>query len=102
MPASKGREKRDLSVFDPVPGCADLCQAIGVAKGESTEGRVGGSEWDGSAEGPAAPGREMETVVLLCLLAAVWTSWFWSFLVLWALAESVAILRRWEGMIRGA
>ena len=38
----------------------------------------------------------MEAVVSLCLLAAVWTSWFWVFLVLWALAESVVILRRWE------
>ena len=44
----------------------------------------------------------METVVLLCLLAAVWTSWFWAFLVLWALAESVVVLRRWEGLLRGA
>jgi hypothetical protein len=40
--------------------------------------------------------------IALLFLAAVWTSWFWNFLVLWALAESVAILRRWEGLIRGA
>jgi hypothetical protein len=38
----------------------------------------------------------MEVVVLLCLVAAVWTSYFWAFLVLWALVESVVILRRWE------
>ena len=44
----------------------------------------------------------MEIVVLLCLLTAAWASWFWSFLVLWSLAGSVVILRRWEGLIRGA
>jgi hypothetical protein len=44
----------------------------------------------------------MESIVLLCFLAAVWTRWFWSVLILWALAESVLILRRWEGLIRGA
>ena len=38
----------------------------------------------------------MEIVVLLCAVAAIWTSWFWSFLLLWSLAESVLILRRWE------
>ena len=40
-------------------------------------------------------------IVLLCLVTAVWTSWFWSFLVLWALVESVVILRRWEGLLYG-
>ena len=72
-----------------MPGCAKLCQAVGAAR-------------EGAARGIAAQGREMEVVVLLCLVAVVWSSYFWAFLVLWALAESVVVLRRWEGLLRGA
>ena len=89
VPPSKCRKNRGFDVFNSVPGCAKPCQAVGVARG-------------GSARGIAAPGREMEVVVLLCLVAVVWSSYFWAFLVLWALAESVVVLRRWEGLLRGA
>ena len=85
--ALRTRARSDFKQFwsccRPVAAVADPLQAAGVAG-------------DGSTEGCAAPGREMETVVLLCLLAAVWTSWFWNFLVLWSLFEAVLILRRWE------
>ena len=87
MPPSKSREKRDFSVFDPVPGSCRPCQVVGTAR-------------ERSAEGPAALGREME-IVLLCFLAAIWSRWFWSVLLLWTLAESVVILRRWEGLLGG-
>ena len=87
MPAFKSREKNAILAF------SILCQAVpGCAR------RLAGV---GSAEGFAASGREME-IVLLCFLTAVWTRWFWSVLILWSLAESVVILRRWEGLIRGA
>jgi len=46
-----------------------------------------------------AGGDKMELVVLLCLLAACWTRWFWTVQVLWTLAESVLILRRWESEV---
>ena len=110
-PLKAAKKKRDLSVFDPVPGCATSCQAVGVAKSESAEGAndagcsgpIHASEpgpRGASTRGLAAPGREME--VALLLLAAAWTNWFWTILILWSLLESVAILRQWERLLSGA